>query len=308
MTVNVSVLLLVIVGILFFGECPLNPVQLLWVNLIMDTFAAIALSTEPPMEKILRTPPTSNASILTAPIWRQVLGVSIWQFLIILTLYIMGDYIGGFEADFSYYGDKLAEKSPDDKCEDTSTPGYIKGIIANDAALAAKCKKYWGAQMKLRLFTYVLCTFVFMQVFNYINCRKIGQNEVNVFERLFTKINWYFWFTIGFITLVQISMVQIFWFMTRTTPLTRSEWGACVVAGSTVLLIAALLKMTGSRVLKKIPFTKFIDEDKEAQDGLVNAINKYSNVQVNVNVDALKRKKKKPKGDTDEVADDEYER
>jgi magnesium-transporting ATPase (P-type) len=78
MTVNVSVLLLVIVGIITFGEPPMNPVQLLWINLIMDTFAAIALSTEPPMEKILRTPPTSNASILTAPIWRQVMGVSFW--------------------------------------------------------------------------------------------------------------------------------------------------------------------------------------------------------------------------------------
>jgi P-type E1-E2 ATPase len=70
MIVNVSVLLLVFVGIVFFGESPLNPVQLLWVNLIMDTFAAIALSTEPPLEKILRSQPTSNASILTAPIWR----------------------------------------------------------------------------------------------------------------------------------------------------------------------------------------------------------------------------------------------
>jgi magnesium-transporting ATPase (P-type) len=102
-----------------------------------------------------------------------------------------------------------------------------------------------------------------MQVFNYINCRKIGQNEINVFERLFTRINWYFWFTILFVTFLQIAMVQIFFAFTRTTPLTRSEWGACMVTGSTVLLVAALLKLTGSKVLKKIPFTKFIDEDKE---------------------------------------------
>lgn len=61
LTVNVSVLLLVIVGILFFGESPLNSVQLLWINLIMDTFAAIALSTEPPLEKMLKTVPTSKA-------------------------------------------------------------------------------------------------------------------------------------------------------------------------------------------------------------------------------------------------------
>lgn len=68
LTVNISVMLLVVFGILFFSECPLNAVQLLWINLIMDTFAAIALSTEPPVEKILKNVPSRQ--ILTAPIWR----------------------------------------------------------------------------------------------------------------------------------------------------------------------------------------------------------------------------------------------
>jgi magnesium-transporting ATPase (P-type) len=49
-TVNISVVITVFVGVILFGESPLTAVQLLWVNLIMDTFAALALSTEPPNE------------------------------------------------------------------------------------------------------------------------------------------------------------------------------------------------------------------------------------------------------------------
>lgn len=118
----------------------------------------------------------------------------------------MGGYIGGFEVDFKYYG-KLSEKCPDG-CEfDEDSTDKTLLILSGDAALKEKCALYWGAQMKLKLFTYVLCTFVFMQVFNYLNCRKIGQNEVNIFERLFTRINWYFWLTIIFIVVIQILMV-----------------------------------------------------------------------------------------------------
>jgi hypothetical protein len=113
-------------------------------------------------------------------------------------------------------------------------------------------------------------------VFNYFNCRKIGQREINIFERIFTKINWYFWLSIAFVGAFQFFMVQYIPSLTRSTPLTRSEWGACIVAGSMVIPIAALLKLTPTGLLKIIPFTKFIDEDKEVNDGLVDKITYYS--------------------------------
>lgn len=145
-----------------------------------------------------------------------------------------------------------------------------------------------------------------MQVFNYINCRKIGQSEINVFERMFTKINWYFWIVIGFVSLFQILMVQWFHAFTKTTPLSRSEWGACVVAGCSIILIAALLKLTGPGLLKKIPFTKFIDEDKEAQDKLVQSIAKINNTDVNFNTDFMKGKKNKKTLEPEE-GDNDYQ-
>lgn len=176
----------------------------------------------------------------------------------------------------------------------------------NPPTIANMCAEYWGAQSKLRVFTYVLCTFTFMQVFNYVNCRKIGQSEINVFERMFTKVNWYFWIILGFTSLVQILMVQWFHAFTRTTPLTRSEWGACVVAGSSNLIIAALLKLTGPGLLKKIPFTKFIDEDKEAQDQLVQSIAKINNTDVNFNTDFMKGRKNKKTLEPEE-GDNDYQ-
>lgn len=101
---------------MFFSESPLNAVQLLWINLIMDTFAAIALSTEPPLEKILKSNPSNNSSLLTSAVWRQILAVSLYSFLICLFLMIFGGYVGGLE-DFEYYQD-VNMKSPHDYCDE----------------------------------------------------------------------------------------------------------------------------------------------------------------------------------------------
>lgn len=310
LTVNISVIFLVLFGILFFGESPLSAVQLLWINLIMDTFAAIALSTEPPLEKILKSVPTSKSTILNATIWRQVLGVSLWNILVTLFLYIFGTSIGGLY-DFSQYGTKVNVSDPND-CKD-----YLDNIKAltdkvdQDAAAKEKfneCNVYWQSQAKQKLFTYVFCTFVFSQVFNYFNCRKIGQRELNVFEKLFSKFNIYFWISLTFVCIFQFVMVQILFFLTQTTPLTRSEWGACIITGSLVIPIAALLKLTGSGLLKLIPFTKFIDEDVKVNDGIASSITKISNMQVDINPDNFKGKKKTDGFEPAPDADDNYQR
>lgn len=291
-------LLLVISGIAFFGECPLNAVQLLWVNLIMDTFAAIALSTEPPLEKILKTIPSSNTAILTASIWRQVLGVSIWNFLIILAIYLFGGALGGLEP-FHYYSDKVSTESFDPLCNDLSK---IQEVKDDHPVMAEKCQPYWSAQAKLRVFTYVLCTFVFLQIFNYINCRKIGQSERNVFEKLFSKFNWYFWLTIIFVTVFQVTMVQWFFVFTRTTPLNRAEWSTIVMIGASVIPISFLLKFTGKGLLERIPCTRFIDEDKIVEDGFVNTINKINDMQVSM----PRRSKQEEKPNDLEQPDNDY--
>jgi len=70
--------------IVFFGsviikDSPLNAVQMLWVNLIMDTFAALALATEPPTEELLkRLPYSRNEYIVTPFMWRGIFGQSVY--------------------------------------------------------------------------------------------------------------------------------------------------------------------------------------------------------------------------------------
>ena len=101
-TVNISALATVFLGGLIFSESPLSAVQLLWINLIMDTFAAIALSTEPPLAQVLQGQPfKQNASILSGTVWRQIYGISAWNVLVMVFLIIFGSLIGGLDYKFS---------------------------------------------------------------------------------------------------------------------------------------------------------------------------------------------------------------
>ncbi|OKL58574.1 hypothetical protein UA08_06275 [Talaromyces atroroseus] len=72
----------------------LTAVQLMWINLFQDTMAALALATDPPSARILdRKPMPQSASLITTPMWKMIIGQSIYQMAVTLVLYFAGSSI-----------------------------------------------------------------------------------------------------------------------------------------------------------------------------------------------------------------------
>ncbi|QPG96889.1 hypothetical protein C2857_005432 [Epichloe festucae Fl1] len=153
-TVNITAVLLAFVTAVYDENMKsvLKAVQLLWVNLIMDTFAALALATDPPTEKILDRPPQGKkAPLITTNMWKMIIGQCIFQLTVTFVLYFAGISILGYEGH-----------------EDKS-------------------------QAKLELDTIIFNTFVWMQIFNEFNSRRLD-NKFNILEgvhrnRFFISIN-----------------------------------------------------------------------------------------------------------------------
>jgi len=127
----------------------------------------------------------------------------------------------------------------DDAAEGTKK--IIIGTGAPGPVLAERCL------MKLRHCTYMYHIFVFLQLFNLINCRKDGPKDYNVFGNIFH--NFYFLAVFcgefAFQFLFPATML-------RTVELGNREWGACLMMGATPLLISVLLKCTPERWLDKL--------------------------------------------------------
>ncbi|XP_032368675.1 plasma membrane calcium-transporting ATPase 2 isoform X7 [Etheostoma spectabile] len=145
LTVNVVAVIVAFTGACITQDSPLKAVQMLWVNLIMDTFASLALATEPPTESLLmRKPYGRNKPLISSTMTKNILGHGVFQLIIIFTLLFVGEKI--FDIDS---GRNAPLNSP---------PSEHYTIIFN--------------------------TFVMMQLFNEINARKI-HGERNVFDGIF---------------------------------------------------------------------------------------------------------------------------
>ncbi|KAG5354630.1 Calcium-transporting ATPase 2 [Yarrowia sp. B02] len=95
LTVNVTAVVLTFVSAVVnkHGKSVLTAVQLLWVNLIMDTFAALALATDPPSPDVLeRKPDRKSQSLITVTMWKMIFGQAIFQLAVTFVLYFAGKY------------------------------------------------------------------------------------------------------------------------------------------------------------------------------------------------------------------------
>lgn len=147
LTVNLVAVAIAFIGSVTNGASPLTPVQLLWVNLIMDTFAALALATERPSEELLdRKPYGRYDHLITRAMWRNIISQAVFQLGVLLVMLYAIDIIPFVS---------LPPKSDTER---------------------------WNLERNTFLFN----TFVMCQLFNEINSRKLG-NELNVFTRFFTN-------------------------------------------------------------------------------------------------------------------------
>jgi Ca2+-transporting ATPase len=90
LTVNVSACFIVLIGAFIGTQSPLTVTQMLWVNLIMDTFGAMALSSLPPSEDVMKNKPRDrNAFILNKKMYANILGVGTAFFIMLLALLLI---------------------------------------------------------------------------------------------------------------------------------------------------------------------------------------------------------------------------
>ncbi|XP_028203866.1 calcium-transporting ATPase 9, plasma membrane-type-like [Glycine soja] len=94
LTVNVAALVINVVAAISSGDVPLNAVQLLWVNLIMDTLGALALATEPPTDNLMhRSPVGRREPLITNVMWRNLGVQALYQVTVLLVLNFGGESI-----------------------------------------------------------------------------------------------------------------------------------------------------------------------------------------------------------------------
>ncbi|KAH9583415.1 ATPase, Ca transporting, plasma membrane [Schistosoma haematobium] len=196
LTVNMVAIIVAFVGACLITDSPLKAVQMLWVNLIMDTLASLALATEIPTEELLeRAPYGRTKPIISRNMIKNIIGQSIYQLSVIFFLI--------------WFGELLLD-------------------VENGRGLSAK-----GINRPTEHFTVIFNSFVMMTLFNEINARKI-HGQRNIFSGLTNNLLFVIIWISTFI--LQVVIIQFGGYAFSTRPLALEHWLWCLFFGIGTLL------------------------------------------------------------------------
>ncbi|KAJ3319100.1 Calcium-transporting ATPase 10, plasma membrane-type [Blyttiomyces sp. JEL0837] len=187
--VNLVAIVLTFVGSVTVGDSPLNTVQLLWVNLIMDSFGALALASDDPEDDILDHPPHARSeSLLSTEMREYIMMQLVYQIVVLLTLLIKGDDL--FPPDRNFHPVSDLDVSP-----------------------------------SKRIKTMVFTTFIFLQIANITMSRQLN-GELFIFKDFFK--NPMFLGIVFVIVVVQVIGILVGESFLSTSPINWQEWVICL--------------------------------------------------------------------------------
>lgn len=234
LTVNVVALISAFIGSCILRESPLQPIQLLWVNLIMDSLASLALATEPPKPALLERPPHARDDyIISRKMLKHILFMSFYQAGVVFTIVFAGTY---WIPEDTSYTPRNGNMIIDGRLYDWSgEPLYKKYRDSDDDPGPS------------RHMTMVFNAFVFMQIFNMICARKIN-DELNIFDGFFgNKMFVIIWVIILALQVLICQLTQDV-FMVAREGLAYHQWLICIGLGLSVLPLNFGIKFIPDKV------------------------------------------------------------
>lgn len=209
LTVNVAACFIVLVGAFMGTESPLTVTQMLWVNLIMDTFGAMALASLPPSQSVMKDKPRDRkAFILTKPMMKDILGVGGFFFLLLVVfLYIFQ------HTEITQMADLLHCKL-----------GKANGLSPYEQTL-------------------LFSIFVWTHLWYMFNTRSF-ETKKSFFQ---LKMSKEFFTIVAIIFIGQIVIVEILYDFFNCTPMKLIDWVIIVVLSSLVLWVRELWHLLTKR-------------------------------------------------------------
>ena len=275
LTVNLVALTLVFVAACTGTLTPLNAVQMLWVNLVMDTMGALALATEPPNPSMMhRKPYKRDASLISWPMWRNILFQTVFQLILVFILLYKGAELFGvhngewclrwmsndaakyFDVDTLQQVDMIMETTVscedfDSYCpRDSSTYNgdcfeRVQKHVDSDFIFSFNSLEgFSDACLTCTWFDYthgsiIFNAFIFCQIFNEYTSRDIF-DKWNFLDGIFNN---YTFLLVSVVSIAaQIFLIEVGGAFVKTTHLTVSQWLITIALGAIGLPVGVFMR------------------------------------------------------------------